>query len=97
MTIFEVIKWFWILKLPTIANNDPQLAEMISFIEVDIIEGNHLPDNRKKFIGFMLFSYSMFLGPQSFFEIEKLSVQHGVENEIKFFAENWISYCRKKP
>lgn len=63
MTIFEVIKWFRIFKLPTIADNDPQLAEIISFIEVDIVEGNQFPDNRKKFLGFMLFSYSMFLGP----------------------------------
>lgn len=86
--ITTVAEWF-------IASKAPDLKDKIDDCLKIIESGSTLEGNNKKLFGFMLFSYSMNHGPETFLIVEKEAESLCVTDEFKAYAEDWINHSKK--
>lgn len=81
--------WFVTVKAP-------DLKEKVE-AGLDMIEGQPtLDDKYRKLFGFILFDYSMHMGPLSFGIAEKAATEIGVLVELAESANSWIEYSKNK-
>jgi len=74
----------------------PDLKEQVDAAMDSIKNGSSLESKQKKLLGFILFGYTMALGPQSFAQAERVSSEIGVQEEMLMYAKDWINYPKKK-
>lgn len=86
--ITKIANWFIEVKAPDLKDKINAGLKMLENKEP-------LKDSYKELFGFMLFSYSMAHGPTSFFDMEKLAKEISVLDEMKVYAEKWISHSKK--
>lgn len=55
-----------------------------------------LQENEKKALGFILFTYTMHLGPTSFIQAEITATESGLKDQFMFYADDWIKYSNSK-
>lgn len=85
----EVTEWF-------IAFKAPDLKEKARHATNAVEEGIPLGENYKKFLAFMLFSYSMNKGPVSFLAVEEEAERIGVTEQFKEYANDWITHSKNQ-
>jgi len=68
----KIIVWFTTVKAP-------QLADPFNACREIIEKGTALNEKQREAFGFMLFSYSMNIGPSAFFDVEDLAEKLGVK------------------
>lgn len=74
----------------------PELREKVDTALKAIEAGTPLEDKFKKLLGFILFSYSMNIGPPVFLQAEWTAEEIGVAEELKEYAKDWINYAKSK-
>ncbi len=88
ITINEIAEWF-------ISEKTPDLKDKINAGLAMIEKEEPLQDNYKKLFSFMMFSYSMAHGPEYFLAMEYLAKKVSVLEEMKAYAQDWISHSKK--
>lgn len=74
----------------------PDLKEKVNEVVELYKAGTTLEEKHRKLFGFILFSYSMNIGPSIFLEVEDAIKEIGVEAEFKEYAQDWINYSKSK-
>lgn len=82
--------WFITIKAPDLKE------KVLTGLET-VKNDQALNENQKKLFGFILFDYSMHLGPLTFFDSEDAAKEIGVTEEVKYYAIDWINHSKKKP
>lgn len=85
----SAVAWFLMVKAQ-------HLMERL-FLGLDMIKSKQpLDSNYKKMFGFILFDYSMHLGPASFLKCEEAAREIGVLSEMHEYAKDWVDYAASK-
>lgn len=86
-TIHTAFEWFGTHKAPSLR---AEVDKGIKKLDAD----EEIPDNWKKFFAFILFSYSMNMGPTTFFAVEEAVKEIGVGRHFEEYANNWITHSK---
>lgn len=93
MVISDYLKksteWFSSVKAPDLKT---KVDAIIKKIELK----TPLDENERKTIGFIIFDYSMHKGPSSFLDAEECATNTGVVEEMRRYANDWISFSKNK-